>query len=227
MDGRPLEPQNRVLGEMRPVLYDAKKVSARDSTILYRMYRDASWERDRQLFKENRIRFDVTIMASIELGPEPNKTLGHYHPKATGDLSYPEIYQVLSGNATFLLQKKEGGRISDFVVVEAKDGDAVLILPNYGHVTVNSGEGPLVLSNLVSDRFSSLYQEYIVMHGAAYYLLKKEGLHPNAMYPSPPAPRHAKKNFPVEKDLYTDFVSSPSSFLYLNEPLKLEKLDWL
>ena len=42
------------------------------------------------------------------LGSEYVKTVGHYHPPVPGtDVSYPEIYQVLDGSATYLLQKVE------------------------------------------------------------------------------------------------------------------------
>ena len=42
------------------------------------------------------------------LGLEYTKTVGHYHPQIPGtDISYPEIYQVLEGSATYLLQKVE------------------------------------------------------------------------------------------------------------------------
>lgn len=225
LNGRGLEPKDRTLGDLLPVLHDPASVKGmpRD-TVLYRMNRDAVLDRHREVFRSNGIRFDLTVMAGVDLGEEPNKTLGHYHPIAVGKLSYPEVYQVLLGRATYILQREEGGVITDVVVVEAAEGEAVLIPPNYGHVTVNSGGSPLVMSNLVSDRFSSVYDEYISKAGAAYYLLKGERLVPNRKYGVLPEPRFARSNLRVSKDLYTDFVSCPSCFLYLNDPSNMGDL---
>ncbi|MBS7270761.1 MAG: glucose-6-phosphate isomerase, partial [Candidatus Freyarchaeota archaeon] len=137
---------------------------------------------------------------------------------AEGSLSYPEVYQVFYGEATYLLQKKLGNDILDFAVARVKAGEAILIPPGYGHVTVNSGGDILVMGNLVSDSFQPLYDDYIKNKGAAYYLLTDGSLVPNPCYNSPPAPRVLSKKFPISKDLYSDFTSCPSCFDFLNRP---------
>jgi glucose-6-phosphate isomerase len=214
----------RTLGDILAVLRERKKPRLPDGTILYRMYRTFMRPTDAKAFKARNIRHDITIMASFDIGSEPNKTLGHYHPEASGGLTYPEVYHVLSGRATYLLQREEAGVITDFVRVEAKRGEALIIPPNYGHVTVNTGGEPLVMANLVSDRFTSVYERYISMGGAAYYLLTDGSLVANSAYGKLPRPRMAQPNFKVSKDLYDDFLSCPSCFAYLNQPLKLGSL---
>jgi glucose-6-phosphate isomerase len=225
LDGKTLEPQARRLREMYCVLYDPKAVDKVPSdTVLYCMYRDAILKEHLKLFRKKKVRFDITVIAPMVLGGELNKTLGHYHPKAVDNLSYPEIYQVLWGHASYLLQKKEGGAISDFRIIEVGAGDTLLIPPNYGHVTVNSGETPLVMANLVSDASTSVYEDYVSKGGAAYYLLKGGRLVPNPRYGQLPEPRSSKERFTVSKDLYTDFISCPNCYSYLNDPSELEKL---
>jgi glucose-6-phosphate isomerase len=157
-------------------------------------------------------------MSNITIGREWNKTLGHYHPIAENNLSYPELYQVLYGKATFLLQKKVNDEIIDFVIAEVKEGEAFLIPPNYGHVTINSGNKILVMANLVSSNFQSLYEEYIRHKGAAYYLLVDGSLIPNPNYKKIVRPRFSNKRFPISKDIYSDFLSCPSCFNFLNKP---------
>ena len=224
LNGKTLKPQARRLREMYGVLYDPKAVDNIPSdTILYCMYRNAILKEHLKLFRKKKVRFDITVIAPMVLGGELNKTLGHYHPKAVDNLSYPEIYQVLWGHATYLLQKKEGGTISDFVIIEVGAGDTLLIPPNYGHVTVNSGETPLVMANLVSDTFTSVYEDFVSQGGAAYYLLKGGRLVPNPRYDQLPKPRSSKERFTVSKDLYTDFISCPNCYSYLNDPSELEK----
>lgn len=219
INGSRLVPAYRTLEDIVPVLYDVDSV--RDlprSTVIYSMYRGFSLEGHSTIFKNKRARFDITVMADINLGKELNKTLGHYHPLAEGSLSYPELYQVLYGEATYLLQKKVGGDILDFAVAKVKEGEAILIPPGYGHVTVNSGRSLLVMANLVSDSFQSLYDDYIKNRGAAYYLLTDGSMVPNPCYKSHPAPRVLSKKFPISKDLYSDFTSCPSCFDFLNRP---------
>lgn len=211
----------RTLGDLSMVFKGHLKPKLPKETIIYRMYRSFMRPSDAKVFKARNIRHDITIMASLDIGSEQNKTLGHYHPVASGGLTYPEVYHVLNGRATYLLQKEEAGGITDFVAVDAKQGDALIIPPNYGHVTVNTGDEPLVMANLVSDRFVSVYEGYVNMGGAAYYLLKDGRLVANSHYGNLLKPRTAPPNFRVSKDLYDDFLSCPSCFAYLNHPLRL------
>ncbi|MGQ9759969.1 MAG: glucose-6-phosphate isomerase family protein [Candidatus Methanomethylicaceae archaeon] len=225
INGVDLHGTRRTLGDVFPLLYDPKSVEeVPKSTILYSMYRNFSLKEHVELFMRGKIRFDITVMANMTLGVEWNKTLGHYHPLAEDSLSYPELYQVLHGKATYLLQKKDGDNIVDFLVAEVREGEAILIPPGYGHVTVNTGKTVLVMVNLVSDLFQSIYDDYIEKRGAAYYLLTDGSLKPNPNYKKITIPRVSTRRFPVSKDLYTDFTCCPSCFNFLNKPSLLEDL---
>lgn len=223
-EGFEAEARTRTLRDMLSVLRDSGKLNFPEDTILYRMYRSFARPSDLKIFRFRHIRHDITIMASLCLGSEPNKTLGHYHPAASKGISYPEIYSILHGEATYLLQKEHEGKIIDFVAIEAKQGDALVIPPNYGHVTINTGDAPLVMANLVSDRFNSIYAPYQRKFGAAYYLLSDGRLEPNPKYGILPEPRRIQPNFKVSKDLYDDFLACPSCYEYLNNPLNMGKL---
>ena len=65
---------------------------------LYFMYRD--------VYKKSDIRFDITLIPANSINKECVKTHGHYHPKSEDGLAYPELYQILRGKCTFILQKK-------------------------------------------------------------------------------------------------------------------------
>ena len=94
---------------MRDVVYDRKWLEAApDDLELYYMYRDlAKNKTDRRKIIENDLRYDITILAPVMLGKEFNKTVGHDHPIVPGtDITYPELYEVLKGEAIFLLQAK-------------------------------------------------------------------------------------------------------------------------
>lgn len=219
LDGAPIPFSVRTLRDVAPVLLDRDVASQLPpDTVLYRMYRNAERAIHRPLFQKHRLRYDLTIMVPIHLGREFNKTLGHTHPDFIPGTSYPEVYQVLHGEASFLLQKLRDGIVEDFKVIDASAGEAVLIPPNYGHVTANCGDDPLVLSNLVSTDFESIYSGYIRHRGAAYYLLVDGRLVPNPSYGRLPKPVRAKDKLEIKSGLYTDFVEDPESFSYLASP---------
>lgn len=158
------EPQIRTIGQMQPVLAAAGCGAAGP---LYFMYRNlARTAEDREWMKANQIRFDYTVIPPMTVCGEFAKTKGHYHPAAPDGTGYPELYQVLSGQAEYLLQTRDA---ADVIVVRAGAGDAVLVPPGYGHVTINPADTELCMVNLVSEAFASEYDAYVEHRGAAYY----------------------------------------------------------
>ena len=171
-------PDVRRLREIKEVVYDKEFLATADMDMeLYYMFRDVSMdEEDAKEIKQRGLRYDITIIPPNTLGSEFVKTAGHYHPYPQGShLPYPEIYEVLEGEAHYLLQRREeaGGveRITDVIVVEAKSGDKVLIPPNYGHVTINPNKSTLKMANWVARAFSSIYDPIKRRGGAAYFEL--------------------------------------------------------
>lgn len=163
-DGPLPKPSERTVVDMQCVLADTGITA--DKT-LYFMYRNLSKsEEDSKWLSDNKLRYDITVIPPCILGREYVKTKGHYHPNAPCGYGYPELYQVLSGEAHFLLQKTD---LSDICVLKSKEGDVVLIPPGYGHVTINPSDKTLVMANIVSDDFESEYEYYNEMHGAAYF----------------------------------------------------------
>lgn len=64
------------------------------------------------------------------------------------------------------------GKVEAFISVDAKPGDKVVIPPHFGHVTVNIGDEPLIMSNWVATGFDSEYQDVEAMKGMAYYAIE-------------------------------------------------------
>jgi len=179
-----LEPDVRMLDAVRGLLYDRYWASRAADMPLYFMYRDVCFsEEDRELIRRNGLRYDVTIIPPALLGVEYVKTAGHYHPPVPGQrLSYPELYYVLKGEAHYLLQKAEGSRVVDVILVKAKEGDNVLIPPGYGHVTINPSSKELAMANWVCRDFSSVYKPYVEKNGAAFFELAGGRLVENGSY---------------------------------------------
>ena len=178
------EPSVRTLNDMQCVLANPDQSG---DTPLYFMYRDlALTAEDRAYLNEQNLRFDITVIPPGTVGGEYVKTKGHYHPISPSGIGYPELYQVLAGEAHYLLQRSD---LRDIVVVTAKTGEFVLIPPGYGHVTINPGMETLVMANLVSAGFASEYTFYKQMQGGAYYLMEESGWVQNPRYPAVPAMR--------------------------------------
>ena len=207
IEGEVVRPRVRRKKEMAPVLWRADDVDE----DMYYMYREVFLRRDRSLFEEHRIRHDVTLIPSKKVNGEYNKTLGHYHP---GD--YPEVYEVVRGEALFLMQSRDYKRL---VIVEAREGDQVLILPGYGHVTVNIGRGPLVMSNLVFWDFESDYKPFVERRGALVYVTE-QGLVRNENYGLDfEVVRQSGKRL-FSSNIYEEFLRDPRKFAFLKEPDK-------
>jgi glucose-6-phosphate isomerase, archaeal len=188
----------RTLQDMEDVVFDKEwfeETEARTRDVYY-MFRDlAKKDSDLEAIKAHHLRYDITVIPPKMLGSEYIKTVGHYHPRVPGtNIYYPEIYQVLEGSATYLMQKVKNGEedlVLDVVVITAEKGDLVLVPPGYGHVTINASEKTLEMANWVCRDFSSVYEPIKRLSGASYFLLK-DGFVKNPLYRGIPPIRHLK-----------------------------------
>lgn len=201
--------------------------------VLYYIYRRVSFIRDIKLFEKNNLRYDLTFIFADVIDNEIIHTVGHFHKKSKGGISYPEIYQVIDGLALFLLQKKDNKK---FYAIEAKAGDTVIVPPDFGHITVNiSNNSPLLIANIfTSDNDVSDYTVFKKNGGSMWYPIRKEGvlsLIKNSSYKNYIKIEHLKANkirniFNLTNNiLYLSFIDNPEKFEFLNNPEKfLDKL---
>ncbi len=229
---RTFSPVARTLAEMAEVVYDKRFLTTADmNSELYYMFRDVSKDAaDAKEIQERGLRYDITIIPPTTLGSEFVKTAGHYHPCPEGSkLTYPEMYEVLEGEAHYVLQKREEGkdieRITDVVVVKAKKGDKVVLSPNYGHVTINPCETTLTMANWVVRSFSSIYEPMKQRNGAAYFELVTGEFVKNKRYGSVPDLRFLQPENTWPKGLELshygamyDLLKEPEKLAFLVEP---------
>jgi glucose-6-phosphate isomerase len=168
--GRLVEPQIRMLYDIKDVINDRQWLSESENKELYYMYRDLYLSRtDKEKLLEQGLRYDITIIPPGMLGKEYIKTAGHYHPLAPGGIiTYPELYEVLEGEAIYLLQKQD---LSDVVAIYATEGDKVIVPPDYGHITINRSNKILKMSNFVARNFNSIYEPFQEKGGGAYFYI--------------------------------------------------------
>ncbi|MFH1394458.1 MAG: glucose-6-phosphate isomerase family protein [Candidatus Micrarchaeota archaeon] len=220
VDGKEHGRTARKMKEMEDVMLIEPETDLLGNPDMYYMYRE--------VMRKGTIRFDITALPAKVTEKEYNKTYGHYHPEAEQGLTYPEVYQILHGKAVFILQKKRVDGSVDVTIVSAGQGDVLFIPPNFGHVTINSGDVPLVLSNLVSCSFSSSYDEYKKNKGAAYYYLEGGELMHNPNYFVKDLQRMRAAEFNqkfgfTKADLLGAFSENPEKFGFLEKPGMLLK----
>lgn len=219
-------PAVRTLEDARYSLYDRK---AEGPEILYWMYREVARLADLELLQKLGLIFDVTIIRPGRVGREYIKTVGHYHSTKPGtNVAYPEVYEVLSGEATFLLQRSTDtpGRVDDVVVVTAHPGDKVVMPPGYGHITINATDEYLVMTDMVAVANSSVYGDIKRLQGGAYFHIKEgeEAWVRNRKYTATPSLRRlASRDYPEfqlfgDQPMYKLILERPDAFRFLTHP---------
>jgi glucose-6-phosphate isomerase len=228
-DGIEISFSTRKLSAMKDVIYDIDWLNNQEEDFdLYYMYRDFTRADDKVLFQKHSIRFDITIIPPKFLGREFVKTAGHFHPIADKKQSYPEVYEVMHGKGLYLLQKetKKKKETIEIIIVPAKAGDQILIPPGYGHITINPTKTEtLVMNNLVSSKFSSIYDDIKKKRGAAYLYRSSGSWIKNQTYKQKIVVKEKEPKQISNKPFYLSFLENPDEWIFLNEPWK--KDDWV
>jgi len=131
---------------------------------------------------------NITIWEPGLVGNEYIKSYGHYHVT-----DFNEQYEILSGEGIIITQTRgvdTSGQVLDSVItsfraLRVKAGDIIDIPRRSGHLMVNTGEtwlvtrdnSPVNLGEVdsVSHPSHADYTPFKKMHGAAYYVLNKNG----------------------------------------------------
>src|SRR3989344_8578319 len=236
VDGVTHKADVRILRQMLDVLSDVTAArSMPPQTPLYYMYRDVKRKEDAALFENSHLRFDITVLPPMKIGAEFNKTYGHYHEMATSKLSYHELYEILRGEAYYLLQQKQSmvsNEVLAVFLVHAKAGDKVIIPPNFGHTTINASSEMLVMDNLNEWKFKSDYMPYKQKRGAAYYYLqneKKRNMSYSGARKLQEMPAHdfnrlvnPQTALKIEEGkTYNLFLKNPKLFDFLKDPMEI------
>ncbi len=214
----------RRLYDLRDVAFDTAWFEGAEDRDVYFMFRDlALTPAHAETIERHTLRYDITLVPPLQMGLELVKTYGHYHPRVNPKLSdtYPEVYEVLDGDAHYLLQRAHNEHsVDDVILVKATQGDKVIIPPHYGHVTINPSERTLKMANWVCRSFESFYEPYAQLRGGAYYELINGRLLRNQAYDAAPEIRVA---YPKEAPAY-GLVKRKPMYELIEEPLLLEFL---
>lgn len=174
----------RLWQEMKEFVEDPAYRPTRNE--IYYVFRNVAETRDAERIKERKLRYDITVIPQglfASKRKEYFRTAGHYHPPKPGSgVPYPEVYEVLYGRGQFLIQRQDHDNpaiLSEVYIVEAGPGEKVLMPPGFGHISINTGNEPLVLCNWIADDFNYDYGPYEKFKGGGYWLV--EGFIPNTI----------------------------------------------
>lgn len=173
------EASERSADEMRE--YISEPDARTSAGIIYRVWRNLTHVGDDAALASARLRYDITIInPGVFAGAKREyfRTAGHYHyhpEKRETGLTHPEVYEVLSGRAYFLIQRPEPGNpdaLAELYVIEAGPGEKAVIPPGFGHIAVNVFPEPCVLANWIANGFTYDYEPFRRLRGGGNWLFE-------------------------------------------------------
>ena len=217
-------------GQMAGLLWEFSE--EKKNTLVYDVYRGIAFPEDEKMLEADRYRYDITIVLSGLIGNERKKTSGHYHGiNESGKNTHPEVYEVISGTAAYVLQKSpdysvdpQELAVDDIIIAVVKAGQSIIVPPNYGHCAINIGDGPLVFSNLAYVPCAIHYEPVQYYHGMSCSVYEESGqltVVKNKHYPQLPKIRFAtvKENprlgIVFNKPVYQSYQEDPQRFHFL------------
>jgi glucose-6-phosphate isomerase, archaeal len=215
----------RRLVEMREVVAD--DIGDQEDRVVYQMLNGVRHEQDIEL-TDLPLRYELTALDGRPFGWEAAKTLGHVHVRPAGARSgYPEVVEVVHGEAGFLIQDladgPDGPRSRRAWLVRAQQGDWVILPPDLAHVTIDLGAGPLVFSDVIDRGARGIYAGVAAAHGFGWYVAADGGLRANSRYAEPPRLEEidaVEWSGPAPEPLYRYFRDDPSRLGWLSEPAR-------
>lgn len=199
---------------------------------IYRVYWGSYRAADKTIFQRYKLDHAYVVLFPGCYGQEYAKTQGHYHPPVAGkSASSPELYKVLHGHGCFLLQRSSPpySKIDDVVLVEVSPGDVFHVAPDYGHLTVNWSNEPLVFEAFLAADLTAITEPYRVRRGGTHYVVRGAAgpeVIPNERYKALP-PLRRRSSFQDWEEtwdelLYPRVVHHPENFVFLLDPSQFD-----
>jgi glucose-6-phosphate isomerase len=229
--GEPVTPNRlsvRRRGDLAAVWCDPDCMEAADGE-LYAVYWGATRLTDGPAFQTLGLDHAYVMIKPGLCGTEFYKTQGHYHPPLAGTaLGQPELYHVLTGSGLFVLQRAlpPDWYVDDLIVAQVEPGSVVIVPPNYGHLTINWGQEPLVFEAFLAAGLETETAPYREKRGGACYCLTGEPgprVVPNERYERLPPVRWERPwQWPTGRSFYGAVVSELVDFTWLRTPAQFD-----
>ncbi len=191
--------ETRRVSELGGVLYRSDPAGGDPATgdaALYAIYRDVRPDGLSDAIEQRGLCYTLLVVKSgtIPGSPEWARTRGHTNPAAPGTpVGYPEIHEVLQGEARLYLQEGVTDHPNAIAVMPLYAGDKAVVAPGWASLLANVGTEPLVVGTWRMADCLTAHQEIERHGGMAYFVLEGQGgepvYAPNPRYRSVPEPR--------------------------------------
>lgn len=144
--------------------------------LLYAFYERNYLDADEDLFRRHSLNYNLKLVRPGLVKNEYFKSVPHFHVQdALTEETYPEIHEILEGEGVFLLQKnRSDGGAREALAIPFTKGDHIYIKNGFGHSTINTGEGPLLIASLINRKSERDYMPFPQRKGSLYFLLRGE-----------------------------------------------------
>lgn len=211
--------------------------------VFYTIYAHLFKRKDIESWKSSGLIYDLTFILPNLAGVEFIKTYGHYNDINKHNPSgMMEIIEVAYGGGVIILQKPKKidrdqsidvkideiydfERLDEVHIIKVTKGDKLVIPPGYGYVVINTKSQLLAIGTLSAESRRPIADPWYQLHGAAYYLIRKNAKQEIVRNPN-------YKELPkIKKSRVTDFnklVNMKSMQpLYMQATKTPEKFHWL
>ncbi len=201
--------------------------------VIYRVWKNVRKTADENQINKVKLSYDITVIYPGKIGREFPKTFGHYHSEDIAGTGYPELYDVLSGRAWFLIQrpaKLNPKKLEEIYLIEANEGEKVIVPPGFGHIAINPDIKDLALANWRASNFIYDYESYSNLRGSGYYVMESKNgasadFEKNRYYEMVPDLKKISPKPVPELGIITyepayDMIKKPERLLFLVKPEK-------
>lgn len=187
----------RYAADLRPLLREPETAVAGDA--LYAVQRYVMPANVAAEMERRGLRYVLTALraGTVRGSAEWVRTRGHTNSVAPGThLPYPEIHEVLHGEAWLYLQHGATDRPEDVVILPLAAGDKAVVAPGWASLLANVGTAPLVVGTWRMEDCQTETAEFQARGGMAHFILRNQSGGPvcaaNPRYKAAPAPRPAE-----------------------------------
>lgn len=227
------------LQQMQPVIINDNLICPE---IFYTIYAHLFRKKDSEMWKNSTLVYDLTFMLPNLAGIEFVKTFGHYNDiNSNNKYGTIELIEIVYGAGAVIIQRARKkanyvpgttidkiysfDELDEIYILKVTKGDKLLIPPGYGYTLINTKNQILVAGTLSSKNRIPVCDPYLDMHGAGYYLIRKNARQEIVKNPKYKILPKIKKIKPVEfnkllnikssQPLYTQATKTPEKFGYL------------
>lgn len=128
--------EQRYLNDIRNSLRDPE---ADGPEIPYVIAMDVGKKEHLTDLKKRHLLYGAMIYSKGQIGEEPVRSQGHVHSASPScRASTPEVYEIWQGKAIIYMQEKVEDDPGKCFAIWAKEGEVVIVPPNWAHFTVNA-----------------------------------------------------------------------------------------